>query len=178
MWMKPRCDPSRTGSDAVSRKDTSRSQGRPISSFTGEATMDTEADGKQRPPGSRRSARTALEHKSRLGWGEICQFHPLGGQRFQVLKERRTAGIDTLLLRESDRGSFSIAREWTDWADTSPSDSLGLPQRRLGADSLIDLATHSPRATELSRTKGLKNVYISTVRETTNQGYRAVVPST
>ena len=89
----------------------------------------------------RRPARTALVHKSHLGWAEIRHpFHPLCGQRFQVLKARRIAGIDTLLLRELDRGSFSIAREWTDWADPSPYDSLGLPPQRLDADSLIELA--------------------------------------
>jgi hypothetical protein len=57
------------------------------------------------------------------------------------LKARRIAGIDTLLLQELDRGSFSIAREWTDWADPSPYCSLGLPTRRLDADSLFELAT-------------------------------------
>ena len=89
----------------------------------------------------RRPARTALEHKSHLGWAEIRHpFHPLRGQRFQVLKERRSAGIDTLLLREQDRGTFSIAREWTDWADLSSYGALGLPQRRLDAELLFDLA--------------------------------------
>jgi hypothetical protein len=91
---------------------------------------------------SRRPAQTALELKSHLGWAEIRHpFHPLRGQRFQVLKARRIAGIDTLLLRELDRGSFSIAREWTDWADPSPYCSLCLPLRRLDADSLFELAT-------------------------------------
>jgi len=86
--------------------------------------------------------RTALDHKSHFGWAEIRHpFHPLRGQRFQVLKARRIAGIDTLLLREVDRGSFSIAREWTDWADPSLYGSLGLPARRLDADSLLGLAT-------------------------------------
>jgi Family of unknown function (DUF5372) len=76
-----------------------------------------------------------------LGWAEIRHpFHPLRGQRFQVLKARRIAGIDTLLLRELDRGSFSIAREWTDWADPSPYCSVDLPPRRLDADSLFELA--------------------------------------
>ncbi len=85
--------------------------------------------------------RTALDNKSHLGWAEIRHpFHPLRGQRFQVLKARRIAGIDTLLLRELDRGSFSIAREWTDWSDPSPYDSLTLPRRRLDADSLFELA--------------------------------------
>src|SRR5689334_25197971 len=63
-----------------------------------------------------RLARTALDHSSHLGWAEIRHpFHPLRGQRFEVLKKRRIAGVDTLILRESKRGSFSIAREWTDW---------------------------------------------------------------
>jgi hypothetical protein len=56
------------------------------------------------------------------------------------LKERRSAGIDTLLLREQDRGTFSIAREWTDWADPSPDGALGLSRRQLDADSLFELA--------------------------------------
>src|SRR5260370_3727578 len=90
----------------------------------------------------RRSARTAPERNSHLGWTEIRHpFHPLRGQRFQVLKARRIAGIDTLLLRELDRGSFSIAREWTDWADPSLYCALGWPPRRLDADSLFELAT-------------------------------------
>jgi hypothetical protein len=40
------------------------------------------------------------------GWAEIRHpFRPLCGQRFEVLKARRIAGIDALLLRELDRGS-------------------------------------------------------------------------
>jgi hypothetical protein len=77
-----------------------------------------------------------------LGWAEIRHpFHPLHGQRFEVLKKRRVAGVDTLILRELDRGSFSIAREWTDWADPTLSDSLGLPRQRLNAHSLLELVT-------------------------------------
>ena len=75
-----------------------------------------------------------------LGWAEIRHpFHPLRGQRFEVLKKRRIAGADTLILRELDRGTFSVAREWTDWADPSLYDSLGFPLRRLDADSLFEL---------------------------------------
>jgi hypothetical protein len=75
-----------------------------------------------------------------LGWAEIRHpFHPLRGQRFEVLKKRRIAGVDTLILHESKRGSFSIAREWTDWADPSVDASLDLPLRRLKAESLLEL---------------------------------------
>jgi hypothetical protein len=89
-----------------------------------------------------RSARTALDPSSPLGWAEISHpFHPLRGQRFEVLKKRRIAGVDTLILRELERGSFSVAREWTDWADPPLSDSLGFPRQRLDAPSLFELVT-------------------------------------
>ena len=58
-----------------------------------------------------------------------------------MLKKRRVAGVDTLILRECKYGSFSIAREWTDWADPSAHDALGLPPSRLKAESLLDLVT-------------------------------------
>jgi Family of unknown function (DUF5372) len=96
-----------------------------------------------------------------LGWAEIRHpFHPLRGQRFEVLKQRHIGGVDTLILRELERGTFSVAREWTDWADPSLY-SLGLPSRRLDAESLFELvalldqlATSNP----LSPTKkGLTN---------------------
>ena len=44
-------------------------------------------------------------------------FHPLKGQRFQVLKQRRVAGIDTLILRDAARGSFAVPVQWTDRAN-------------------------------------------------------------
>ena len=89
---------------------------------------------------SARSAQTALDHNQHLGRAEIRHpFHPLRGQRFEVLKKRRIAGIDTLILRERQRGSFSIAREWTDWADPSLYDLLAFPPQRLDADSLFEL---------------------------------------
>ena len=77
-----------------------------------------------------------------MGWAEIRHpFHPLRGQRFEVLKKRRVAGIDMLILRELERGSFSIAREWTDWADPSRSESPESPPRKLDAPSLFELVT-------------------------------------
>jgi Family of unknown function (DUF5372) len=89
-----------------------------------------------------RSLRTALDHSSHLGWAEIRHpFHPLRGQRFEVLKKRRISGVDTLILRELERGSFSVAREWTDWADPSWYDALGFSPHRLDANSLFELVT-------------------------------------
>src|ERR1700747_2965638 len=75
----------------------------------------------ERASASRRSEQTALVPHSPLGWAEISHpFHPLRSRRFEVLKKRRVAGVDTLILRELERGTFSVPREWTDWADPSP----------------------------------------------------------
>lgn len=93
--------------------------------------------------------RTALEHSEHLGWAEIRHpFHPLRGQRFQVLKTRRVAGVDTLILRKLECGTFSVTREWTDWAEPSLPDALGLPPRRLEANSLFELAAWLEQLTE------------------------------
>jgi hypothetical protein len=83
-----------------------------------------------------------------LGWAEILHpFHPLRGQRFQVLKTRRVGGVETLILREPVRGSFCVPREWTDRADPSLRDSLDLPPRRLDAHLLFELAALLERLT-------------------------------
>ena len=89
----------------------------------------------------RRLEQTALVPHSPLGWAEISHpFHPQRGRRFEVLKKRRVAGVDTLILRELERGTLSVPREWTDWADPSPYDSLTLPPHHLAADCLLELA--------------------------------------
>jgi len=39
-----------------------------------------------------------------------------------------------------ERGTFSVPREWTDWADPSLHNSVDLPPQRFDANSLFDLA--------------------------------------
>lgn len=74
------------------------------------------------------------------GWAEISHpFHPLRGQRFPVLKTRRVAGIDTLILGHIERGSFGIAREWTDWGTPSAHASHGATACRFDLGMLLDL---------------------------------------
>jgi len=52
-----------------------------------------------------------------FGWAEITHpFHPRRGQRFAVLKARCVAGVDTLILRDTERGTLAVARDWTDLA--------------------------------------------------------------
>ena len=119
-----------------------RSCGRRTSSPTAAAEPASPLAGSIDPAPSGRSAQTALEPSEPLGWAEIRHpFHPLRGQRFPVLKRRRVAGVDTLILRELQRGTFSVAREWTDWADPPTYNSLGLPPGRLDIDSLLELVT-------------------------------------
>ena len=84
-----------------------------------------------------RSARTAQVLNEHLGWAEIRHpFHPLRGQRFPVLmKTRRVAGTETLLLGHVERGSFSVAREWTDWGAPTVEDCCEVSACRLGEDT-------------------------------------------
>src|SRR5438876_7081612 len=65
------------------------------------------------PSWSARLTSTALSPNEPSGWAEIRHpFHPHRGQRFAVLKARCVAGVDTLILRDAERGSFAVAREW------------------------------------------------------------------
>jgi hypothetical protein len=77
-----------------------------------------------------------------LGWAEIRHpYHPLRGQRLEVIKQRRVAGVDTLILRQSQYGTISIAQGWTDWADPSVYEMLGWPAGHFEAESLLRLVT-------------------------------------
>jgi len=76
-----------------------------------------------------------------LGWATITHpFHPLRRQRFEVLKIRRVAGVNTLILRHPDRGSYTVAQEWTDWG--LPDASIGPSEttRKLAVEPLLQLA--------------------------------------
>lgn len=75
-----------------------------------------------------------------MGWAEVCHpFHPLQGQRFPVLKTRRLSGRETLILREPTRGSVSVLREWTDWAEPSVLTVPGEQPRRFALEPLLEL---------------------------------------
>jgi hypothetical protein len=64
-----------------------------------------------------------------LGSVEITHpFHPLRGHHFVVLKIKKVSGIETLSLRHTERGSFAVPREWTNWAPPSTSQLIDGPQ--------------------------------------------------
>ena len=76
-----------------------------------------------------------------MGWATVTHpFHPLRGQRFEVLKLRRAAGVDSLILRHPQRGSYTVAQDWTDWG--LPEVTTGEPTltAKLDAASLMGLA--------------------------------------
>jgi hypothetical protein len=57
-----------------------------------------------------------------------------------VVKTRRVAGVDTLIVRnDAERVSFAIAREWTDLAAPNPSQRVDCLTARLDLHSLCDL---------------------------------------
>jgi hypothetical protein len=66
-------------------------------------------------------------------------FHPLRGQSFAVLKQRRVCGIDTLILRDAGRGSFTVPVQWTDRATPGTYERLGGLPGCLDLDTLCDL---------------------------------------
>jgi len=77
-------------------------------------------------------------------------FNPYQGLRFEVLKIRRVSGVETLILRHPERGSFAVPREWTDWGEPSPCHADGVA---LFADfpSLLQLAVLLAEITDKTR---------------------------
>lgn len=61
------------------------------------------------------------------------------GQRFEVLKPRQVAGTESLIVRDGERGSFSIARDWTDWGTPEPSAGLTVSAGKLAFEPLMEL---------------------------------------
>jgi Family of unknown function (DUF5372) len=85
---------------------------------------------------------TALPHSELSEWAEIRHpFHPRKGQRFAVLKRRCVGGVDTLILRGGERGSFAVAREWTDLAAPGSWERADGSTGRLDLHSLCDLVS-------------------------------------
>jgi hypothetical protein len=87
-----------------------------------------------------------------LGWATITHpFHPLRSQRFEVLKTRRVAGTDTLILRHPGRGSYTVAQDWTDWglpeAATEPAERA----HKLAVAPLLQLADLLTKLSEQAR---------------------------
>ena len=78
------------------------------------------------------------------------------GKTFTILKTRSVAGVETLVLHGSSRGTFAVPREWTDQADPCAAHSLDHqlpifdPQRLL---ALAELIRHSEREKNVDNQK-------------------------
>ena len=76
-----------------------------------------------------------------MGWATVTHpFHPLRGQRFEVLKTRRAAGVDSLILRHPERGSYTVVQDWTDWGLPDVATGEHTRTAKLDAALLMDLA--------------------------------------
>jgi hypothetical protein len=65
----------------------------------------------------RRSHLTAHDSSAPSGSVEVVHpFHPLRGKRFTVLKSRVVRGVECLVLKGSESGTFAVPRDWTDQA--------------------------------------------------------------
>jgi len=90
-----------------------------------------------------------------LGWVTITHpFHPLSQQQFSVLKRRCVSGVQTLIIRHSDRGSFAVAEEWTDWAQPSTAGDAEFQNTLLEFESLLELADLVKRLTKADGVDG------------------------
>jgi hypothetical protein len=75
------------------------------------------------------------------GRAEITHpFHPLKGQSFVILKSRSVAGVETLVLQGSSRGTFAVPKDWTDQADPCGYESLDGPLPVFDSRRLLALA--------------------------------------
>lgn len=112
-------------------------------SAAGEAHADRQARWRKEAIGYTHGQCQRTGDGKHLGWAEMCHpFHPLRGARFPVLKKRRVGGVDILILRGLERGTFSVARESTDWADPTSYNSLGVVPRQLNAS--LERLVHRP----------------------------------
>lgn len=57
-----------------------------------------------------------------------------------MLKKRRVSGHETLIVCDPARGTLSVRREWTDWADPSENVTAGASKAHYFAyEALIEL---------------------------------------
>jgi hypothetical protein len=82
---------------------------------------------------------TLRQHTFGMG-GDSSSFPSPEAKAFLIVKKRRVAGVDTLVLRGAEGDSFNVAREWTDRATPNPYESLGVSPSRFEVDLLLELA--------------------------------------
>jgi len=66
-------------------------------------------------------------------------FHPLRGKQFAVLKARCVRGVECLVLKGSESGTFAIPRDWTSEARPDPYRDAEVGVRFLKLESLLSI---------------------------------------
>ena len=75
-------------------------------------------------------------------------FHPLRGKQFAILKSRVVRGVECLILKGSDSGTFAVPRDWTDQVRPDAYHDAAAAPRFLKLEShlsIVELSTSIPR---------------------------------
>ena len=75
-------------------------------------------------------------------------FHPLRGKQFAVLKSRLVRGVECLILKGSESGTFAVPRDWTDQARPDAYRDAEIAPRFLKLDSLLSIVELSNSISE------------------------------
>jgi hypothetical protein len=78
-------------------------------------------------------------------------FHPLRGKQFAVLKSRLVCGVECLVLKGSESGTFAVPRDWTDQARPDAYLDAEVGVRFLKLESLLSIVELS---NSISRKRG------------------------
>ena len=66
-------------------------------------------------------------------------FHPLRGKQFAVLKSRCVRGVECVVLKGSQSGTFAVPRDWTDQARPDTYRDAGIGPRCLKVELLLSI---------------------------------------
>jgi hypothetical protein len=69
----------------------------------------------------------------------IHPYHPLCGKHFPILKSRCVRGVECLVLRGSESGTFSVPRDWTDRAHPDAYRDADVAPRFLRLETLLQV---------------------------------------
>ncbi len=78
-------------------------------------------------------------------------FHPLRGKQFAILKSRVVRGVECLILKGSDSGTFAVPRDWTDQARPDAYRDAAVAPRFFRLESLLSIVELS---NSISRKRG------------------------
>ncbi|WP_390620618.1 DUF5372 family protein [Neorhodopirellula pilleata] len=97
--------------------------------------------GKRDRSASRHNQLKAHSCSQPSGNAEITHpFHPLLGKRFPILKTRTVSGVESVILKGSESGTFSVPRQWTSIRSTDCYEDAEVPPTILRLERLIEMA--------------------------------------